>query len=51
MGSLPSWWNTYVAAKQLGVAPWELEAAPAFWTARALAAREAEAHARNPTGW
>lgn len=38
----PSWYLTMRAARYLGVAPWELMDAPAFWRHAALQAERAE---------
>lgn len=50
LGEPPSWWGTLAAARYLGVAPWELGAAPLKWKHRAIAAMDAEAHAREVRG-
>jgi hypothetical protein len=36
-----------MAAKWFGIPPWDLEQMPVVWRDRALAAMEAEAHARE----
>ena len=42
---MPEWWPRLVAARYLGVPPWE--PIPEAWVGRALAALEAEDHARE----
>lgn len=42
---MPEWWPRMVAARYLGVPPWE--PIPEAWIGRALAALEAEDHARE----
>lgn len=42
---MPEWWPRLVAARYLGVPPWE--PIPEAWVGRALAALEAEEHARE----
>lgn len=33
---MPDWYPLIVAAKELGVPPWELERQPTYWRERAL---------------
>jgi hypothetical protein len=47
MGEAPDWYSHIRAARYLGVAPWELSEAPAFWRAAALEAESAEFAARE----
>jgi hypothetical protein len=45
MGEAPQWYSLVAAARYLGVDPWVLETKPVLWVHRAIAARNAEAHA------
>jgi hypothetical protein len=47
MGAAPDWYKDWVAAKQLGITPWELETAPQVWIERALVAGAAENEAEK----
>lgn len=47
MGECPTWYRLLVAAKYLGVPPWELQAAPWRYVLQAEAAMSAEAAARK----
>lgn len=42
MGEMPWWYPLIVAARYLGVAPWELERQPIFWKRIALQAQRSE---------
>lgn len=42
MGEQPDWYPLIVAARAMGVAPWELHAQPVFWTEVGLAYQQAE---------
>jgi hypothetical protein len=47
MGEAPDWYVHLRAAKYLGVSPWELADAPAFWRHAALVAESAESTAQE----
>lgn len=47
MGEIPDWYPLILAAKYLGVPPWELARQPLFWTEVALAAQDAESRYRR----
>lgn len=50
LGYLPDWYPLIVAARYLGVPPWELYHQPTYWMDWAIIARSAEAEAeRGPT--
>ncbi len=42
MGEVPAWYSLIVAARYLGVPPWELARKPVWWMNVALAAQSAE---------
>ena len=42
MGEIPEWYRTRVAAKSMGVPPWELAKMPLVWQEWELTALEAE---------
>lgn len=44
---MPDWYELILAARYLGVAPWELAEQPAVWLNWALAARAAENEAEK----
>lgn len=44
------WWRVVRASRFLGVAPWDLAAAPMFWLDAAEAAQRAEAEAERQKG-
>ena len=46
MGEVPEWYELFVAAKYLGVAPWELLDQPVYWKEWAIAASSAEGSAK-----
>lgn len=46
-GEMPDWYPLIVAARYLGVPPWELARVPRFWEEVALIARAAEADAEE----
>jgi hypothetical protein len=47
MGEMPWWYPLLVAARYLGVAPWELAQQPIFWKRVALQARRSEEKAQE----
>ena len=47
MGDAPDWYELLVAAKFLGVPPWELLEQPIYWKRWALEAASAEGGARQ----
>jgi hypothetical protein len=47
MGHCPDWYLVMAVAKYLGVAPWEMLAAPMWWQDKALVAMTAENEAQE----
>lgn len=47
MGEVPDWYRLLVAARYLGVPPWDLAQKPLWWMNIALAAQSAENAARK----
>ncbi len=47
MGEYPEWYRTIVAARWLGVPPWDLIERPAAWQEWAIAAADAQSEANE----
>lgn len=47
MGEMPAWYRTILAAKELGVPPWELADKPLIWQEWALTVAHVQNHVQE----